>query len=223
MPDPAPRHVVTETTRLVTVPYVPEIWLQQAEDPFTVWEQVETTADQTELPPPFWAFAWAGGQALARYLLDHPETARGRRVIDMASGSGLVAIAAAKAGAAAVTAYDIDPLAAEAIRVNSAANGVTVVAICADILGRDDIPVPGADLVLVADAFYERDLGAQAMRFLERARAGGAEVLAGDFGRAYLPRDRLRPLASYEVPAQRMLEGTDIKRTTVWTLLEAPG
>jgi predicted nicotinamide N-methyase len=97
------------------------------------------------------------------------------------------------------------------------------VAICADILGRDDIPVPGADLVLIADAFYERDLGAQAMRFLERARAGGAEVLAGDFGRAYLPRDRLRPLASYDVPAQRMLEGTDIKRTTVWTLLEAPG
>jgi predicted nicotinamide N-methyase len=121
-----------------------------------------------------------------------------------------------------VTAYDIDPLAAEAIRVNSAANGVSVLAICADVLDRDDIPAPGVDLVLVADAFYERDLAAQAMRFLERARASGAEVLAGDLGRAYLPRARLRPLASYDVPAQRVLEGTDTKRTTVWTLLEAP-
>jgi len=213
--------IMRHGTTLRPVPLVPEVSLHQAEEPVGLWQDVEAATGRTGTEPPFWAFAWAGGQALARYLLDHPETARGRRVIDMASGSGLVAIAAAKAGAAAVTAYDIDPLAAEAIRVNSAANGVTVVAICADILGRDDIPVPGADLVLVADAFYERDLGAQAMRFLERARAGGAEVLAGDFGRAYLPRDRLRPLASYDVPAQRMLEGTDIKRTTVWTLLEA--
>lgn len=213
--------IMRHGTTLRPVPLVPEVSLHQAEEPVGLWQDVEAATGRTGTEPPFWAFAWAGGQALARYLLDHPETARGRRVIDMASGSGLVAIAAAKAGAAAVTAYDIDPLAAEAIRVNSAANGVTVVAICADILGRDDIPVPGADLVLVADAFYERDLGAQAMRFLERARAGGAEVLAGDFGRAYLPRDRLSPLASYDVPAQRMLEGTDIKRTTVWTLLEA--
>ena len=215
--------IIGTDTRLGPVPLVPEIRLYQAGDPISLWQRTEAAVGQTGLEPPFWAFAWAGGQALARYLLDHPETARGRRVIDMASGSGLVAIAAAKAGAAAVTAYDIDPLAAEAIRVNSAVNGVTVLAICADVLGRDDIPVPGADLVLVADAFYERDLAAQALRFLERAHTGGAEILAGDFGRAYLPRDRLRPLASYDVPAQRMLEGTDIKRTTVWTLLEAPG
>jgi predicted nicotinamide N-methyase len=215
--------IIGTDTRLGPVPLVPEIRLYQAGDPISLWQRTEAAVGQTGLEPPFWAFAWAGGQALARYLLDHPETARGRRVIDMASGSGLVAIAAAKAGAAAVTAYDIDPLAAEAIRVNSAANGVTVLAICADVLGRDDIPVPGDDLVLVADAFYERDLAVQALRFLERAHTGGAEILAGDFGRAYLPRDRLRPLASYDGPAQRMLEGTDIKRTTIWTLLEARG
>jgi predicted nicotinamide N-methyase len=220
--EPAIPEIIGTSTRLVPVPLVPEIRLYQADDPISLWQRTEETAGQTGLDPPFWAFAWAGGQALARYLLDHPETVRGRHVIDMASGSGLVAIAAALAGAAAVTAYDIDPLAAEAIRVNSAANGVTVLAVCADVLARDDIPAPGADLVLVADAFYQRDLGSQVMRYLERARASGAEVLAGDFGRAYLPRARLRPLASYDVPAQRMLEGTEIKRTTVWTLLEPP-
>jgi predicted nicotinamide N-methyase len=215
--------IIGTDTRLGPVPLVPEIRLYQAGDPISLWQRTEAAVGQTGLDPPFWAFAWAGGQALARYLLDHPETARGRRVIDMASGSGLVAIAAAKAGAAAVTAYDIDPLAAEAIRVNSAANGVTIQAVCADVLDRDDIPAPGADLVLVADAFYERDLAAQVMRFAELARARGAAVLAGDFGRAYLPRARLRPLASYDVPAQRVLEGTDTRRTTVWTLLDAPG
>jgi predicted nicotinamide N-methyase len=214
--------IIRTGTRLAPVPLVPEIQLHQAGDPISLWQRTEEAAGQAGLDPPFWAFAWAGGQALARYLLDNPETARGRRVIDMASGSGLVAIAAAVAGAAAVTAYDIDPLAAEAIRVNSAANGVIVQAVCADFLARDDAPARGTDLVLVADAFYERDLAAQAMRFLERARARGAEVLAGDLGRAYLPRARLRPLASYDVPGQRVLEDTDIKRTTVWTLLEAP-
>ena len=223
VPAPSAVHTIKANTELRPVALVPEIRLYQADDPISLWQRTEDTAGQTGLDPPFWAFAWAGGQALARYLLDHPETARGRHVIDMASGSGLVAIAAALAGAAAVTAYDIDPLAAEAIRVNSAANGITVLAVCADVLARDDIPAPDADLVLVADAFYQRDLGSQAMRYLERARASGAEVLAGDFGRAYLPRARLRPLASYDVPGQRMLEGTEIKRTTVWALGQGEG
>jgi predicted nicotinamide N-methyase len=144
-------------------------------------------------------------------------------VIDIASGSGLVAIAAAKAGAATVTAYDVDPLAAAAIGVNAAANGVTVLAACVDILDDDGLPAAGTDLVLVADAFYQRDLAARVMRFLERARARGAAVLAGDFGRAYLPRDKLTPLASYDVPGLRMLEDSDIKRTTIWALPERPG
>lgn len=180
---------------------------------------MELAAERTGLDPPFWAFAWAGGQALARYLFDHPETVEGRRVIDIASGSGLVAIAAAKAGAAAVTAYDVDPLAAAAITVNAAANDVAVHAACADILDQDDLPSPDTDVVLVADAFYKRDLATKVMRFLERGRARGATVLAGDFGRAYLPADRLRPLATYDVPGLRVLESSDIKRTTIWAPL----
>jgi len=205
-------------TQLGPVPLVPEIRLHQADDPISLWQRIELAAGRTGLDPPFWAFAWAGGQALARYLLDHPEAVRGRHAIDIASGSGLVAIAAAKAGAAAVTAYDIDPLAAAAIAVNAGANGVTVLAVCADVLGQDDPPAPGADLVLAADAFYERDLAGQVMRFLERSHARGAAVLAGDFGRAYLPRDRLTPVARYDVPGLSALEGSDVKRTTIWTL-----
>ncbi len=208
--------IIRTGTELRPVRLVPEIRLHQAGDPISLWQRTETAAGRTGLDPPFWAFAWAGGQALARYLLDHPEAVRGRRVIDIASGSGLVAIAAARAGAAAVTAYDIDPLAAAAIGLNAEANGVTVPAVCADVLAGD--PPPGTELVLVADAFYQRDLAGQVMRFLERARAGGIAVLASDFGRAYLPRDRLRPLAGYDVPGVGMLEDSDIKRTTIWTL-----
>jgi predicted nicotinamide N-methyase len=205
-------------TQLRPVPLVPEIRLHQADDPISLWQRIELTSGRTGLDPPFWAFAWAGGQALARYLLDNPEAVRGRHAIDLASGSGLVAIAAARAGAAAVTAYDIDPLAIAAISVNAGANGVTVRAVCADILDQDGPPAPGADLVLAADAFYERDLAGQVTRFLERSHARGAAVLAGDLGRAYLPRARLTPVASYDVPGLSALEGSDIKRTTIWTL-----
>ncbi len=210
--------IIRTGTRLRPVPLIPDIRLHQASDPISLWQRTELTSGRTGLDPPFWAFAWAGGLALARYLLDHPETVRGRRAIDIASGSGLVAVAAAMAGAAAVTAYDIDPVAAVAIRMNAAANGVTVVAVCADVLDQDNLLASGADLVLVADAFYERDLAGKVMRFVERCRARGAAVLVGDFGRDYLPRDRLTPLASYDVPGQRMLEGSDIKRTTIWAL-----
>jgi predicted nicotinamide N-methyase len=183
-----------------------------------LWQRTELTSERTGLTPAFWAFAWAGGLALARYLLDHPETVEGRHVVDLASGSGLVAIAAAKAGAAAVTAYDIAPDAAVAIGMNAAANGVTVRAVCADVLDEDDLPAPGADLVLVADAFYEPELAGKVMRFVARCHARGAAVLVGDFGRAYLPRHQLKPLASYDVPGQRMLEGSDIRHTTIWAL-----
>ena len=208
--------IIRSATRLGPVPLVPEIRLHQAGDPISLWQRTELAAGRTGLDPPFWAFAWAGGQALARYLLDHPEAVRGRRVIDIASGSGLVAIAAARAGAAAVTAYDIDPLAAAAIAANAAANGVTVLAVCADVLDEDG--PPGTDLVLVADAFYQRHLAARVMQFLARSRARGSAVLAGDLGRAYLPRDRLTPVVSYDVPGLGMLEDRDVKRTTVWAL-----
>jgi predicted nicotinamide N-methyase len=217
---PEQQQIILTTATLGPVTLVPEIRLYQAAEPIGVWQHTERATGRTGLDPPFWAFAWAGGQALARYLLDHPEAVTGRRVIDVASGSGLVAIAAAMAGAAAVTAYDIDPLAVAAIAVNAAANGVTVGAVCADILDQD-VP-PDTDLVLVADAFYERGLAGQVTRFLDRSRTRGAAVLVGDFGRAYLPRDRLAPVAAYDVSGLRMLEGSDVKHTTIWVPLEPP-
>jgi len=201
------------------VPLVPEIRLYQATDPISLWQRMEFSAGRADLDPPFWAAAWAGGQALARYVLDNPETVESRRVIDIAAGSGLVAIAAAIAGAATVTAYDIDPIAAVAITANASANSVPVNARCEDILNRADGPSPDADVMLVADAFYARDLADNVMRFLERGLARGAAVLIGDFGRAFLPVDRLRPLATYDVAGLGAVEGTDVKRTTVWALL----
>jgi predicted nicotinamide N-methyase len=213
---PAAIEIVRGTTRLDTVPLVPEIRIHQASEPIALWEDTERVAGVTD--PPFWAFAWAGGRALARYVLDHPETVRDKRVLDLASGSGLVAIAAAKAGAGAVTACDIDPLAVAAIGVNARANGVTISTLSDDILSDEGTAAPDADVILVADAFYERDLAAKVTRFLDQARAGGAAVLAGDFGRTYLPRDRLVAVTAYEVPGLRILEGSDSKHTTVWTL-----
>jgi predicted nicotinamide N-methyase len=215
---PSAPEIIRAGTTLGPVPLVPEIRLYQASEPIGAWQHTERATGRTGLDPPFWAFAWAGGQALARYLLDQPEAVAGRRVIDVASGSGLVAIAAALAGAAPVTAYDIDPLAAAAITVNAEVNAVTIPAVCADVLSDEDLPAPGTDLVLVADAFYEQELAVQVLRFLGRARARGAGVLAGDFGRRYLPRARLTALASYDVPGLAHLEDRDTKRTTIWTL-----
>ena len=190
----------------------------QAADPISLWQRTEQASGRTGLDPPFWAFAWAAGQALARYLLDNPDVTLGRHVIDIASGSGLVAIAAAKAGAAAVTAYDIDPLAAAAIGVNAAANGVTVRP-SAPTSWTATPPAARTDLVLIADAFYQRDLAARVMRFAGRGRARGAAVLAADFGRAYLPRDGLTPLASLRRPRPaRDSRTADVKHTTIWAL-----
>ena len=221
-PEPSQLQTIWTSTELRPVTLVPEIRLHQASEPMGVWQRTEMAAGRTGLDPPFWAFAWPGGQALARYLLDHMEMVKGRHVIDVASGSGLVAIAAAKAGAATVTAYDIDPLAAAAITVNGDANGVAVLAVCADILDGDAPASPDVDVMLVADAFYERVLADRVMRFLERGHARGADVLAGDFGRAYLPRDRLRALAGYDVAGLRGVEDSDIKHTTIWAPLEDP-
>jgi predicted nicotinamide N-methyase len=217
-PGPSALEIIRSGTELGPVPLVPEIQLYQASEPIELWQRTEQAIGRTGLDPPFWAFAWAGGRALARYLLDHPEAVSGKHAIDVASGSGLVAIAAIKAGAADVTAYDIDPLAATAIAINAEANGVTVAAVRTDVLGTDGLPGSVPDLLLVADAFYEKDLAGQVLRFAERNRARGAAVLVGDLGRTYLPRARLAPLASYDVPGLRAMEGCEIKRTTIWTL-----
>ncbi len=214
--EPAAAEIVGVLAELRPVPLVPEIRLYQASEPVGAWQRLEQLTGRTGLDPPFWAFAWAGGQALARYLLDRPDAVSGRRVIDVAYGSGLVAIAAARAGAAAVTAYDVDPLAAAAITMNARANGVAVGAVRADILDASELPSPGTDLVLVADAFYERELAGRVLRFLDRGLARGAAALVGDLGRAYLPRHRLTRLAGYDVPGLGALEDSDVKRTAVW-------
>jgi len=200
------------------VPLVPDIRLHLAAEPIGLWQRTERDLGRTGLPPPYWAFAWAGGQALARYLLDHPGVVAGRRVIDLASGSGLVAIAAARAGAAAVTAYDVDPLAVAAIAVNAAVNDVSVTGVCEDILRPGAPPGPEAGVVLVADAFYQRELAASVLSFLDGARTRGAAVLAADLGRAYLPRARLTALRAYDVPGLAAVEDQDVRTTTIWAL-----
>jgi len=203
--------ILTET-RLRPVPHAPEIFLHVADEATELWQKTEEELGEIGLPPPFWAFAWAGGQALARYILDHPETVRGRQVLDFASGSGLVAIAAMKAGAAEVTACDIDPFAIAAIGLNAQANGVTVTPLAADLIGQDR----SWDTVLAGDICYERDLAGRVADWLNSLSRRGATVLIGDPGRSYLPKDRLENLATYEVPVTRALEDAEIKRSGVW-------
>jgi predicted nicotinamide N-methyase len=193
---------------------VPEIVLHQADDAIGLWERTELAAGGAQLPPPFWAFAWAGGQAVARYLIDHPDVVRGRRVLDLAAGGGVTAIAAALAGASAVTATEIDPAAVEALALNAALNHVTVAAVCRDVL---DEPVPDVDVVTAGDVFYNREMAARVLTFLERAAATGVAVLVGDPGRAYVPRDELVELARYDIPVTHDLESAEIKATRVWT------
>jgi predicted nicotinamide N-methyase len=204
---------VLANTRPAPVPLAPEVTLHQADEAIELWERTETDAG-VQQPPPFWAFAWAGGQALARYVLDHPELLHGRRVLDLAAGSGLVAIAAMRAGAAEVTAVEIDPLAIAAIEVNAAANGVAVTALLADVLEQE----PDADVVLAGDVFYSREMTRRMLGYLRRAAAKGATVLVGDPGRAYLPREHLTLLAGYDVPVPQTLEDAEVKRTTVWSV-----
>lgn len=210
------RAIMRAVAPLAPVPLVPEVALHQGGEPVSVWRQTEREVGETGLPPPYWAFAWAGGQALARYVIDHPGVVRGLCVLDIASGSGLVAIAAARAGAARVTACDVDPLAVAAIAVNAAANDVQVRSLRCDVLDSEGPAGPRADVVLVADAFYERALADRVMRFAGRARARGAVVLAADWGRAYLPRSRFRAVTAYHVPGLGALEDRDTKRTTIW-------
>jgi predicted nicotinamide N-methyase len=202
---------VLANTRIREVPLVPEITLRLADEPFALWER--TGGERTGADVPYWAFAWVGGQALARYVLDHPPLVAGRRVLDMASGSGLVAVAAALAGAASVTAVDVDPLAASAIGVNAEANGVSVTVLLADVLDSDG---GDADVVLAGDVCYDPDMAARMLPFVTRAAARGAVVLVGDPGRGYFPSTGFEWLADYPVPLTGVLEGRDTTRTTVW-------
>src|SRR3954453_10672150 len=209
---------IRANTRLKPVPLVPEIALHVADESVPIWQKTEEELDAIGLPPPYWAFAWAGGQALSRYVLDNAGMVAKQRGLGLASGSGLVAIAAAMAGAI-VAAADIDAFTEAAISLNMAANGVY-----ADILVRDMLEdpaplVPRYDVILVGALFYERDTSARALAFLERHAAVGTRVIVGDPGRTYLPKERLTRLAEYAVPVTRELEDLEIKRTVVWELL----
>jgi predicted nicotinamide N-methyase len=185
----------SDDLRLAAVPFVPEIRLHVAEDAIVLRARLEACAGR-ELPHPFWADAWVGGQGLARYILDHPDTVAGRHVLDVASGSGLVAVAAALAGAATVVANDIDPFALSAISLNARANGVVVQVRAGDLLAGDG---GNADVVVAGDVFYGPDMAARMLRFLRRATARGAQVLVGDPGRGHLPDGWLEVVASYPV------------------------
>ena len=207
-----PESFVRSACRLTPVPQVRQIRLHLAEDVLGLWQRTEDEFGPGR-PPPFWAFAWPGGQALARYVLDHPGLVAGRTVLDLGSGSGLVAIAAAMAGAATVVASEIDTLAAGAIRLNARANRVPVPVIAGDVLDGDG---DGAEVVLAGDVWYSGPLAERVLGFLERARARGALVLAGDIGRAFLPRDRFRVLDVRDVPVLADLEDASVKTAMVW-------
>jgi predicted nicotinamide N-methyase len=197
--------------RLADVPFVPGIQLHLAEDAIVLRARMEAAVGRA-LPAPYWANAWAGGQALARYILDHPDVVAGRSVLDVASGSGLVAIAAAVAGATAVTANDIDHYASAAITLNARANRVAVEVSHDDLLDGDG---GGADVVLAGDVFYNGSMAERMLRFLERAAARGARVLVGDPGRPHLPSDRLEVVASYQVSTMDAAEDAEIRETHV--------
>jgi predicted nicotinamide N-methyase len=209
-----PAGFIRANTALLAPPLVPEIRLRLAHEALPLWEKTEEELGQIGLPPPFWAFAWAGGQALARYVLDNPATVAGRSVLDFASGSGLIAIAALKAGATTATASELDAIALVAIATNAEENGVRLAATSADLIGRDE----GWEVVLVGDAFYEKPLADRLLPWLEALASRGAIVLVGDPGRSYFPKSGLARLATYEVPVTRALEDAEIKRTSVWRL-----
>ncbi|WP_152047043.1 class I SAM-dependent methyltransferase [Aureimonas psammosilenae] len=211
--DPArAEHFIQSNTSPLAPPHVPEVTLRLADEAHDLWLRTEEELAAIGLPPPFWAFAWAGGQGLSRHLLDRPETVRGRTVLDFASGSGLVAIAAAKAGAREVTAVDIDPFAPAAMRLNAELNGVTFDIRLLDLVGHD----VAAEVVLAGDVFFDREMAARIAPWFDRLVEQGHEVLVGDPGRAYLPKDKVEHLSTHEVPVTRALEDAEVKRTTVW-------
>ena len=202
-------------TAWLAVPHAPEISLYLADEITEIWKKTEDDLEKIGLPPPFWAFAWAGGQSLARYILDHPDMVRGKTVLDFASGSGLVAIAAAKVGASRVEANEIDDFALAAIALNAEDNNAAVKLRGGDLIGTDD----KWDVVLAGDIAYERDMTARVFTWLHTLARRGATVLVGDPGRAFLPKAGLEELAEYRVPTTREIEDTEIKRTKVFRLL----
>jgi predicted nicotinamide N-methyase len=202
-------------TEILSPPLVPELRLHLASEVTPLWEATEAFLERTGLAPPFWAFAWPGGQALARYLLDRPASVRGQSVLDFAAGSGLAAIAAAQSGAARAIASDIDPAACTAMGLNAALNGVELEIVASDLTEGTQ---PAADLILAGDVCYERGMAERALAWLKGQSALGATVLLADPGRAYRPQDGLMELARYSVPTSRDLEDREERETVVWRI-----
>jgi predicted nicotinamide N-methyase len=209
------RALVRTQTAPAAVALVPEISTWQATELTPLWHATSAELQRYDASP-FWAFPWAGGQALARHLLDHPELVRGRRVLDFATGSGLVGIAAARAGAARVVGADVAPFCEAVVPMNAALNGVSLELRLEDLLGG---PLDGFDVVLAGDVFYEQPLAGRALAWLRGLAARGLRVLAGDPGRLYSPREGVRDLARYEVPVSREIEERPVMRTWVLEVL----
>ncbi|WGM32108.1 methyltransferase [Brevundimonas sp. NIBR11] len=210
-----PRAFILENTRLQAVPHAPEISLWLADEITPIWKLTEEELGELGLPPPFWAFAWSGGQGLARWVLDHPEVFAGRTVLDFATGSGLVGIAAMKAGATRVLAADIDPFCDAAVALNAEANGVALSFTDRNLL---DAPPPEVDVICAGDVCYEKPMTERVMAWLRAARAQGIRVFIGDPHRTYFNADGLSHLAEYQVPTTRELEDFAVKRSSVFEL-----
>ncbi|WP_437737915.1 class I SAM-dependent methyltransferase [Sorangium sp. So ce1335] len=219
-PDERAATFVERETAVARPPFVPEVRLHLATEVTPLWHATEAALERAGVPPPYWAFAWAGGQALARYLLDNPAAVSGKRVLDLAAGGGVVAIAAARAGAARVVAADIDPFAAAALRLNAALNGVAVDVITGDLTAS---AASGAwDVIVAGDVCYERAMVDRVLPWLRRQASDAAAVLVGDPGRAYCPTEGVEELARYLVPTSLDLEGRAQRETRVLRLLPLP-
>ena len=206
---------IRDNTRVLQPPLVPEVRLHLAEESVPLWQKTEEELGEMNVPPPFWAFAWAGGQALARYVLDNQELAAGKRAVDLGAGSGLCAIAALLAGATDALAADVDPFSPHAITLNAELNKVRLRATTDDLLLASP---PKLDLLLIGDLFYEKELSVSVLSWCSIAAKGGATVLVGDPKRSFFPVEQFEPVAEYSVPVTRALEDSEIKRTLVWKM-----
>ena len=208
------RRLVLDRTAAGRAPAVPELELLLADDMEHAWAALQAELDDATLPPPFWAFAWLGGQAVARHVLDVPAEVAGRRVLDLATGSGLCALAALRAGAVHVEGVDVDPVAVEAARLNAERNGLDLDLTLRDVL--DEPLAADVEVVLAGDVFYDAAMSARVQPWLLAAHRRGARVLLGDPGRHYLPRALLTEVASYDLRTTRDLEGVLVKTTSVY-------
>lgn len=211
-PGPDFRRFILDNTSVLPPPHVPEVKLHLADEAHDLWHRTEDELQESGLEPPFWAFAWAGGQGLARHVLDHPVCVRGKHVLDFATGSGLVAIAAMKAGAASVLAADIDPFTEDAVALNAALNSVAVTHTSDNMIGSTG----DWDVILAGDVFYDRQMAANILPWFESLAAHGTIIFIGDPGRAYLPKHRLTKLSEHQIQVTPALEDQDVRKTIVW-------